>query len=148
MRFLVRPFEWTVDPGESALPYHVKGEIQEQGFTLLVNAAAFPLPTDETGGDERGPYAVIQDTDLPLPGGRWLTVNPDPPGDDAPDGPSGCTISLLMPNPEWIPSANTRSPQELSVPVKHALEFDFSPTGVVKSCFCIPQRSKTPPSIN
>src|SRR5258708_1727679 len=101
-RFRVRPFETTIDGGESRLPVHVKGEVRAGEFAFILNGIPFVVPTHEIGQDSRGPYAVVPITDTQLSGGLMLSVDPEPAHDD-PEAPSGSCIAPREPHPSSRP---------------------------------------------
>jgi hypothetical protein len=117
-------------------------------YSFILDGAVFPLPTAEIGEDSGGPYALVETTDIPLAGGWWLSIEPNPQ-EDAPEAPCSCTIALLRPRPEYIPSGAERDAgNELSVPIKDSLEVGFGPDGSVTSWSCTAKRPPISPRLS
>ncbi len=143
-RLKVRPFERLTKAPEETQTHLVAGIIRGGSFWLQLDRLQFELITEETGSDDLGPFALVEESDTALPGGYLLRVEAEQEerlGDIS--TPPGCWVGLAWTDP---PFKNELPPgMKFLRHVRSSLEVHFSSLGQVGSVsFLPPQRGQAP----
>jgi hypothetical protein len=78
MDVMIRPFRRLVQRSGSSEYVDLAGEVGASSYVLEVGSASFVIPAVRTGHDERGPFAVVPETDISVNGPTRLSVEVDP----------------------------------------------------------------------
>lgn len=92
MKYLVRPFTRSWD----LLGITFSGQLRNDGFLLGIGKLEHLFAVTESGSDDFGPYALLEDQKVELEFGWSLSVEPEGDEDDAGLGlDPGCCIKLV-----------------------------------------------------
>jgi hypothetical protein len=94
----LRPFEKLLTAENNALK--CSGRIEGDAYVLSIGAGVHRLPIVDTGSDQWGPYALIEESETPLSAGFVLTVERNLEEPDFEAGlffEPGCRIALTRP---------------------------------------------------
>lgn len=94
----LRPFEKLLTAENNALK--CSGRIEGNAYVLSIGAGVHRLPIVDTGSDQWGPYALVEESETPLGAGFVLTVERNLEEPDFEAGlffEPGCRIALTRP---------------------------------------------------
>ena len=92
VRIKVRPFSRDIEqPGRA--PVRIAGVVSGQTLIVMVLGREIPLRTIDSGSDERGPYATVEEQEHELAGRIHLRIEPEYEEDADPGG----QISVVLP---------------------------------------------------
>ncbi len=167
-RLKVRPFERWTKPPDGTQARLVSGILKEGSYWLQVDRVRFRLPTQKTGSDDMGPFALVEEThtETQLPGGYFLRVEAQYTPGDSLFFP-GCHVGVVWkcgyalyyappsgPSPSGRPAAPGPSvpsgPLGVNVQrhirhIQFSLDVRFSSSGrVARVAFPAPERRQVP----
>jgi hypothetical protein len=127
---VVRPFRLTLDRGPDELTSLLEGQVDGASFVFVIDGARYPLPTVRLGTDDRGQFAVVEESEQEATLGFRITVEIDS-DEDHPDGPYGCRITRFKPHPELEAMQAANPWANVAVSPDSSVSVYFGPTGRV-----------------